>query len=170
MSTPGDIQRVLATHAAEIEQIVRRYVDDESDRDDLRQEIAIAIWNALPKFLGASSERTYVVRIARNRAITYCLRAARTRALTRPIALDDPVPNDQSGEHDIEYLRALLASAVERLTGDQHRLIELAAAGHSPREIAAKTGRSEGAVRVALHRIRQTLKSWRRAAGGTSHE
>jgi RNA polymerase sigma-70 factor, ECF subfamily len=166
MSTSGQIQRVLATHAADIEQIVRRYVDDESDRDDLRQEIAIALWNALPRFLGNSSERTYVLRIARNRAISFCLRAARRRALVRPITDDDPAPTPHSGEHDIEYLRVLLAAAVERLSSDQHHVLSLAAAGHSPREIADRTGRTVGAVRVAMHRIRRVLQSWRRGDAG----
>jgi len=166
MSASGQIQRVLATYACDIEQIVRRYIDDESDRDDLRQEIAIALWNAMPRFLGQSSERTYVLRIARNRAISFCLRAARRQALVRPIADDDPAPAPHTGEHDIEYLRTLLTAAVDGLSSDQHQVLSLAAAGHSPREIADRTGRSVGAVRVAMHRIRRVLQGWRRGKDG----
>jgi DNA-directed RNA polymerase specialized sigma24 family protein len=45
-------------------------VDGVSPRDDLVQEIALAIWKAIPRFRGDSSERTWVYRIAHNVAIT----------------------------------------------------------------------------------------------------
>ena len=74
------LQHILVTHAGDVDALVGRYVDDEMDRDDLRQEIAIAVWRAMPRFLGESSERTYVLRIAQNRAISFRLRWKRTRS------------------------------------------------------------------------------------------
>jgi DNA-directed RNA polymerase specialized sigma24 family protein len=64
MPTTADLIRILAEHAVHIEAVVRRYVDDPMDRDDLRQEIAIAVWRAMPRFAGRATERTYVLRIA----------------------------------------------------------------------------------------------------------
>jgi len=87
--SPANLQRILVAHATDIEAVVRRYVGDEMDRDDLRQEIAIAVWRALPRFLGESSERTYVLRIAQNRAISFRLRLARNRALFNDLGDDD---------------------------------------------------------------------------------
>ena len=43
----ADLTRILAEHAPDIEAVVRRYADDPMDRDDLRQEIAIAVWRAM---------------------------------------------------------------------------------------------------------------------------
>ncbi|MBL4848056.1 MAG: sigma-70 family RNA polymerase sigma factor [Planctomycetes bacterium] len=47
--------------------------------------------------------------------------------------------------------------AVEEASPAQHELLGFAAEGLSPTEIAARTERSPGSVRVALHRARQRL-------------
>lgn len=156
--TTADLQRLLVTHAADIEAMVVRYVDDEMDRDDLRQEIAIAVWRAMPRFLGLSSERTYVMRIAQNRAISFRLRLARNRALFAPLEHDDATVASHSGEFDARGMQAQVVAAMAELPPAQHNILELAAAGFSPNQIAARTGRSSGAVRVALHRARETVR------------
>lgn len=152
------LQQVLVAHANDIEAVVRRYVDDEMDRDDLRQEIAIAVWRALPRFLGQSSERTYVVRIAQNRAISFRLRLARNRALFNDLGDDDVAISSHSGEYDLRRACAQVIDAMTRLPASQHDVLSLAASGYSPRQIASHTGRSAGAIRVTLHRAREALR------------
>jgi RNA polymerase sigma factor (sigma-70 family) len=156
----ADLTRILAEHAPHIEAVVRRYADDPMDRDDLRQEIAIAVWRAMPRFAGRASERTYVLRIAHNRASTFCLRRARNRALIPGLTTDDQQAMTMSGEHEHLHLVDRLRDAMGRLPGMQRELLTLAADGHSPAEIARATGRNAGAVRVALHRARATLREW----------
>jgi RNA polymerase sigma-70 factor (ECF subfamily) len=165
MSRASDLDRVLTEHASAIEAVVRRYADDPMDRDDLRQEIAIAIWRAMPRFAGRASERTYVVRIAHNRASTFCLRRARNRALTPSHETHDAAVATITGEHDRVLLADRVRDAMSRLPGPQREVLALVAAGHSPAEIARATGRNAGAVRVALHRARATLRSWLRIPG-----
>jgi RNA polymerase sigma-70 factor, ECF subfamily len=161
MSSPRDgFERLLARHAGDLDAIVRQYVDDPADREDLRQEIAVAVWRALPAFRGESSERTYVARIAQNRAITFCLRLARRRALHVELAGDEPAPMPSSGEHDIAWLRSRLDRALDRLPPAQREALALASTGHTPAEIARQTGSTAGAVRVALHRARRTVRRW----------
>jgi RNA polymerase sigma factor (sigma-70 family) len=157
---PPDFERLLIAHAEHIEAVVRRYADDPMERDDLRQEIAIAIWRALPSFEGRASERTYVLRIAHNRASTFCLRRARNRALFSTITGDHAGSTTVTGEHERLHLNGLLLDAMSRLPGTQRDVLALAVAGHSPHEIAQATGRKAGAVRVALHRARATLRAW----------
>jgi RNA polymerase sigma factor (sigma-70 family) len=161
MPGTADLSRILSEHAPHIEAVVRRYADDPMDRDDLRQEIAIAIWRAMPRFAGRSSERTYVLRIAHNRASTFCLRRARNRALIPSLTPEDQQQGvTVTGEHERMHLTDLLRDAMNRLPGAQREVLALAADGHSPTEIARATGRNAGAVRVALHRARNTLRSW----------
>jgi RNA polymerase sigma-70 factor (ECF subfamily) len=166
VSSATDLNRILAEHAPHIEVVVRRYADDPMDRDDLRQEIAIAIWRAMPAFAGRASERTYVVRIAHNRASTFCLRRARNRALIPALASEEREPVSVTGEHERMHLVRLLREAMDRLPGAQREALALAATGHSPTEIARATGRKAGAVRVALHRARITLRAWLSVPGG----
>ncbi|MSV36373.1 MAG: hypothetical protein EXQ47_12375 [Bryobacterales bacterium] len=44
---------------------------DGAEGDDLLQEITLALWAALPRFRGESSERTWVYRVAHNTGISY---------------------------------------------------------------------------------------------------
>ena len=162
--TPAQLQQLLATHAADIEGVVRRYAESAMDRDDLRQEIAIAIWKAMPGFRGHASERTYVMRITQNRAISFRLRLARSRALFRPLDTEPESIDSNSGELQIEQLRSRFNEALAQLPASQYELIALALDGYSPRQIARHTGKSAGSVRVALHRTREALRRW--VAGG----
>ena len=45
--------------------------------EDLVQDIYFAIWRALPSFRGDASLRTFVARIAANRAVTHVARAVK---------------------------------------------------------------------------------------------
>src|SRR5437868_816763 len=134
--TPARFQELLAAHATDIERVVRHFAENAMDRDDLRQEIAIAIWKALPRFRGRASERTYVIRIAQNRAITFRLRLARNRALFRPLEVEPAALDPDSGEHELERLRTKLDAALAKLPASQHELMALTTAGYSPRQIA----------------------------------
>jgi len=66
--------RLLAENKFALVRLAGGYTNSSSDRDDLLQNIALSIWQALPGFRGECSERTFVFRIAHNRAITYLAR------------------------------------------------------------------------------------------------
>lgn len=160
MTRDARLHALLETHATAIEAVVQRYVDDAMERDDLRQEIVIAIWRALPRLDSADDPRAYVLRIARNRAVTFCLRRARRHA--RLLPLDDSLRSAHSisGEFDVRQLLQHATGALAHLSPSQQHLLALAAAGRTPAEIARDTGREAGAVRVALHRARTLLRRW----------
>ena len=68
------------------------YTNSPSDRDDLFQDSALAIWKALPGFRGESAERTFIFRIAQNRAITFISQRRPQSAPDEQIDLPDPGP------------------------------------------------------------------------------
>src|SRR2546429_1716440 len=108
------IDRVVREHAAVLERVAWGYVDNASDRDDLMQEVLTALWRALPRFRGESSERTFVLRVAHNRGITFAIRHRRRfEGLPDEGQLRDPAPlaeerliaeqrRDRSEEHTSE--------------------------------------------------------------------
>jgi RNA polymerase sigma factor (sigma-70 family) len=63
--------QLLARDGPALMRLAAAYTRTASDRDDLFQEIALAIWQALPGFRGESSERTFLFRIAHNRSVAY---------------------------------------------------------------------------------------------------
>jgi RNA polymerase sigma factor (sigma-70 family) len=156
----ADLSRLLTTHAADLEGVVRRFADDPMDRDDLRQEIAVALWKAMPSFRGESSERTWVARIAHNRGVSFRVRQARRDA--RLLPLPDELPalgGSHTGEHEAARLTSRLADAMALLPAPQREALTLAATGWTPAQIAADTGRTPGAVRVTLHRARAAVRA-----------
>jgi RNA polymerase sigma factor (sigma-70 family) len=62
--------RLFSEYGAAMRRLAAVYVNDTRDREDLVQEIAAALWQAIPKFRGEASERTWLYRIAHNTAIT----------------------------------------------------------------------------------------------------
>lgn len=152
------LERILSAHHADLESVVRRYVDDPADRDELRQDIAVAVWKALPTFRGESSERTYLIRIARNRAISYCVRRARWRALKADLHEDLGLGSDPTTEFDGRALGQRLSALMATLPSQQRLVLSLTADGFSPADIAERCGASAGTVRVALFRARKALR------------
>jgi RNA polymerase sigma-70 factor (ECF subfamily) len=149
---------LLARHHADLEGITCHFAAAPCDRDDLRQEIAIALWQAMPRFRGESSERTYVVRIARHRAFSFAMRHARRRALFAPLCDDLPLPQETDAALLQDALATLLARAMDELPVIQRRVLMLSGAGLDARHIALRLGATSGSVRVALHRARRRLR------------
>src|SRR5258707_11770601 len=79
--------RLLAANGPALTRLAASYTNTPSDRDDLVQEIALAIWRALPRFRGECSERTFLFRIAHNRGIA-CLARVRSQMQELPEVIE----------------------------------------------------------------------------------
>ena len=75
-------------YEAPLRRLTLSYASGQADREDIYQEILIAIWTALPRFRGDSSERTWVYRIAHNIAISASVRRNRRTRIQASYALD----------------------------------------------------------------------------------
>jgi RNA polymerase sigma factor (sigma-70 family) len=144
--TPA-FRRLVAAHAVAI-----------ADREDLVQDIAIALWRALPRFRGECSERTFVFRVAHNRAIAFLARRRpRINELDEGSEAPDPRPSQE-----VEMVRkqqALqLLQAVRRLPIAYREIVTLSLEGLDYREIAQVAGISETNVGARLTRARQMLR------------
>ena len=78
MTTPPTIEQIIREHDAMFRRIASSYEADRHLAEELVQDMYFAIWQALPGFRAASSLRTFVARIATNRAITHVARAVRS--------------------------------------------------------------------------------------------
>ena len=150
--------RLLVANGPALLRLAASYTNTSSDRDDLFQDIAIALWKALPRFRGECSERTFLFRVAHNRAIDYL---RRHRALAVPIdpeaAPHDSRPNPEASlaqEQQGERLR----QAIHRLPLPYRQIITLVLEEMSYSEIAQVLGVTETNVGVRLNRARQLLR------------
>jgi RNA polymerase sigma factor (sigma-70 family) len=151
---------LLDGHAPALARLAASYTRSASDRDDLLQDIAMAVWRALPGFRGDCSERTFLFRIAHNRCLTYLSKHRATVPLDdEGIDREDPAPTT---EHQIslEQERHRLVAAVRRLPLIYRQAITLILEGLSYKELAEVLGISESNVGVRLNRARNLLKTF----------
>lgn len=152
-------ERLLAAHGPALSRLSASYTNTLSDRDDLLQEIAVAIWQALPRFRGECSERTFLYRIAHNRAITYLARArSQMHGSIEDVEVHDPTPGPESNlaqQQRAERLR----HAVHSLPIAYRQVIMLTLEGLGYKEISEVLGISESNVGVRLNRARQQLQN-----------
>lgn len=152
---------LLEDIAPELGAFLRRRVRDESDAEDLVQEVLLAVHRARHTFDPSRPFDPWMYAIARN-ALTDHLRrnAARARWETAPGDLPDGV-----AEAGPSLGRAHLEQALEGLPESQREAFRmLKIEGLSVEAAAARAGVSPGALRVRAHRAYQALRA--RLRGG----
>jgi RNA polymerase sigma-70 factor (ECF subfamily) len=157
MALEDRFDRLLHEHGAALGRLAAAYESDRHEREDLLQDILLAIWRALRSFRGESSERTFIFRIAHNRAITH-----RQRRRGNVSSLHDvPEPPDPRAPPDLELARAQqeerLFAAVRSLPPAYRQAVMLRLEGLSHREVADVLGTSENNVAARLSRARKKL-------------
>lgn len=134
------------------------YVRSSAEREDLLQDIAPALWQALPRFRGESSERTFLFRIAHNHCINHITRR-RPMASLQELELDPP---DSSAPLEArlndQQASARLTEAVRHLPLIQRQVVVLALEDMDYTEIALVLGITENNVGVRLNRARTALR------------
>jgi RNA polymerase sigma factor (sigma-70 family) len=161
MTDPTREQRFLTLLNANLSALGRlasSYAGSTGERDDLLQEIALALWQALPRFRGESSERTFLFRIAHNHCINHIVRRRPAESLQQLELdpLDDCQPIDAAVGAAQES--AQLLAAVRRLPLIQREVVVLALEDMDYAEIAGVLGISETNVGVRLNRARASLR------------
>lgn len=139
--------------------IAASYEFEPGRRQDLVQEITLAIWKALPRWRGEASLRTFVARVAHNRAIDHLAQHQRLGEDELPEQhVDpsaDPVATTEAGQR-----RSGLVKAVQRLPVGQRQVVVLALEGFSQSEIGQALALEENTVAQRLSRARKQLRDW----------
>ena len=135
---------------------------DHHEAEDATERTFLSALAALPRFgerarpedgEGASTFRIWLFRIARNVVAERRRRWRRRPEAPLDLAIDTPSPGDVEAAILARESAASAWAAVDRLTGDRRRAIVLRFVHEmSTHEIAEILGRSEGAVRVLIHR------------------
>ena len=155
----GDRDAVLERYREALWRLTAGYARTRQDREDLYQDVAVAVWQALTRFRGECSERTFVYRVAHNRGISY--RARLLRRQTLPLeeagAPAAPTPSPETASIEQDQL-ARLRAAVRALPVNYREVVLLRLEGLSTRDIAEIVGISENNVDVRLARARTKLR------------
>jgi RNA polymerase sigma factor (sigma-70 family) len=144
--------RLMEEYTRPLRRLCAAYADRSADREDLFQDILLAVWRALPAYRGDASIRTWLYRIAHNVALTW--KARHRRRQHGEIPLHDA--QDTGTETNLR--RLALTRAIATLSPADRALILLWLEGLSAAEIEAVTGVKAATVAVRLGRIRRSLQ------------
>jgi len=162
----AEFLRLYERYRPALGRLAGAYVDATEDREDLVQEIAAAVWQALPNFRAEASERTWLYRIAHNVALTASakLRTRGKREAGPAEAVDFPSA-ERTAEQQVlaDEKRQMLLDAIRGLAPVDRQLVVLHLEGLSYGEMEYVAGLSEGALAVRLTRIRERLRKAIRA-------
>ena len=157
---------LIKAEGGALARLAASYAREPGDREDLFQDIAVAIWRALPRFRGECSERTFLFRIAHNRGIAHI---ARRRLPTiesdDDLELRDERP-DPEQKLSVEQQGRQLLDAIRHLPLGHRQVVTLALEGMSYSEIGEVLGIAESNVGARLTRARQMLRA---RLKGTAH-
>ena len=142
---------LMEAFAGPIRRLCAAYALGAADREDLFQDIFLAVWRALPGFRGDSSMRTWLYRIAHNVALTWQTRDRRRQSR------EQPLDNDVAVAGDMDLRRLALNHAIAGMNPADRTLTLLWLEGLSAAEIEDVTGVKSGTVAVRLSRIRKQL-------------
>jgi len=151
-------ERLLEENGPALSRLAASYTRTTGDRDDLLQEIATALWLGLPQFRRECSERTFLFRIAHNRAISHLSRNRGAATVSdEAIQVSDSRPDPEAGLAQRQQQSHLLV-AVQQLPVIYRETITLMLEGMSYSEIAEILGIAESNVGARLNRARQMLR------------
>src|SRR5262249_8672549 len=142
--------------------LLRRSLADRQAAEDLLQETFLRVFVRRQTYRPTAAFRTWLFTIARNLLIDRFRQASGNREANDAGALETlPAPIASPLERaEARELAPRLAAAVQQLPPSQREILLLSRfAGLNHDEVAAVTGASPEAVRVALHRALRRLRA-----------
>jgi RNA polymerase sigma factor (sigma-70 family) len=156
----------LRDHSAIVHHVVNGFASGD-DRNDLLQEVLLAVWKSIPAFRGQAKPTTYLYRVSHNAALLWIRTEKNYRRRIEQFGATAPETLTGNNDSLADERLAKIYSAIHLLKPLDRSLILMALDGLSYREIAEVLGLSESNVGVKLNRIKtqltQTLK-------GNEHE
>ncbi|WP_448551900.1 RNA polymerase sigma factor [Thalassotalea montiporae] len=149
----------MDSHEKMLKHIIMGFEAKPAIQEELFQEIALNIWQALPKFKGQASVKTFVAKIAHNILATHVAKAVRT--VKADSELDDQPLTDASSTPyqslDKAQRQQRLRQAIRQLNFEQQQIVTLALEGMSYQEMADILSISVNLVGVRLQRAKTAL-------------
>jgi len=153
-------QEASDTYAAALERLARAYEADPEVRQDLLQDIHIALWRSFAGFDGRCSLRTWVYRVAHNTATSHVIRQRRRNSQTL-VGLEEleGIADHREGEMSADRRHALerLLELVQNLKPLDRQIILSYLEGLDAASIAEITGISPRNVATKIHRIKNIM-------------
>jgi len=161
-ATPGTappFETIVSDYGPLISRIASSYEADPSLREDLTQQIFLAVWQALPSWRAESSLKTFIARVAQNRSISFVTKQVRQGPVAElPDRIEADAPNPEEQAMQINE-REMLMEATRRLPLPQRQVIILVLEGFTYPEISEMLEIAPNALALRLSRAKAALKT-----------
>lgn len=154
---PAALEALYARHGRALLAYLIGQVGDPHLAEEVLQDVMLAVWRSADRFRGESRVTTWLLAIARRRAIT-----ARQRRTPVERSLDERAADDGRGPAELferQTERSAVRDALRDLPDDQRETLELVFFhGLSGPEAAEVLGIAPGTVKSRLHRAKSALE------------
>lgn len=164
MKTPADeaaFVQLLTTHQSAIHAFVMGLMRGVADADDVMQDTNVVLWEKRDQFQIGTNFKAWAFTVARLQVMAWQKRQKHRRVLAFDDDLLDVFATEMPAAFsDFEDRRKVLRTCMGQLPDEQRRLLtaRYADSRTTIKACAAALGRSAGALRISLFRLRQSLK------------
>ncbi|UJP66392.1 RNA polymerase sigma factor [Mongoliitalea daihaiensis] len=151
--------QLINTHQGTIFHLLRLYVSDATDRDDLKQEIVLQAWKSRDKFRQDSSFNTWLYKLSLYTILT----SKRKQQKISQVNLEEAEGLAYADKPDQEQVE-LLYRCISVLDDLNKTIITMHLDGFSNAEIAVFMGVTVNNLTVKLHRIKEKITNYLKAA------
>lgn len=152
-------ESAVVAHGAALERLARSYEADPDKRQDLLQEIHLALWRSLRAFDERCSLRTWVFRVGHNVAATHIVKQRRTFAALVGLDAVPEIASDADVEEAVDrnVMVERLFALVHSLRPLDRQVVLLYLEDNDAATIGEITGLSTGNVATKISRLKKLL-------------
>ncbi len=150
----NDFEKIIKENAAILHKLCRVYSNDNTEYEELFQEMMIRIWRSLDNFRGESQLSTWLYRVCINTALNF---RAKWNKSKRLVPLEGDYPSNFKFEDETDEQLKRLYTALKELKPIDRAIASLYLDEKSHDETAQILGISKTNVATRLMRLKQQL-------------
>jgi len=151
------MRQIYDAYSDTVHRFLRTRLQDDFEVFDIVHETMLGVWKGAAKFEGSASVQSWILTIARYKAVDFVRKQARVSLAEPDENLPDDEPNAEAviaASQDAARLRACL----EGLSGPQRAVVHLAYYDDMTcAQIATVEGIPEGTVKTRIHHAKKLL-------------
>lgn len=160
-NTPADSIRQISLHQASMLAYILSLHPDRSDAQDILQETNVVLWQKIDDFRAGTNFKAWAFRIAYLQTLAHFKRNKRGNWLGFSSELVETLANEAEPLlSDFEYRHTALRHCVQKLPEQDRRIVRAHYESGQPlAAVSSEVGRSIGALKQVLFRVRRTLRT-----------
>jgi len=165
----GLFEHVVRRYQADVHKLASMLLLDRSATEDIVQEVFVKAFTRIDQYRTGEGFGRWLRGIARNEIRQLMRTEARYRVRLRAYAelVETRLALADDGDEELDERLRVLRGCMDKLDDDAARAIRLRyMQAMAPGEVAAEIGKTNGATRTWLHRIREQLRRCMSSNGG----